>query len=276
MLIHWQSHQEYLFFLHETKLHLDSSRRKRLQFEFGSAREKLRLLDLDPVMGYLSAFYPHTGRPAKNQTQIIRSRVLMLMLGSTSLTAWIRKCKADSLLALLIGCTPDPQPPIGSYFDLMDRLWTQPESSQRNRRKDLFPKDKNSKPSKKPGKGKKLPNRHSGIPPIPTHTGAGTAMRRSFISDTPFTCSAPTMPISALTCLSKSAPLTPGGMTASARLFPFGNSQASILTSLSGISVWTLHMQGSMFPFFLWPLHLYQTRLGHPTLYSCTQRDCGI
>ena len=50
MLIHWQSHQEYLNFLHETKVHLDSSQRIRLQLEFGSVREKLRLLDLDPVM----------------------------------------------------------------------------------------------------------------------------------------------------------------------------------------------------------------------------------
>ena len=31
MLVHWQSHQEYLNFLHETKVHLDSSQRTRLQ-----------------------------------------------------------------------------------------------------------------------------------------------------------------------------------------------------------------------------------------------------
>ena len=45
MLIHWQSHQEYLHFLHETKIHLDSSQRTRLHLEFGSVREKLRLLE---------------------------------------------------------------------------------------------------------------------------------------------------------------------------------------------------------------------------------------
>ncbi len=55
MLIHRQSHQEYLNFLHETKVHLDSSQRTRLQIGFGTVREKLRLLNLDPVMGYLSA-----------------------------------------------------------------------------------------------------------------------------------------------------------------------------------------------------------------------------
>lgn len=163
MLVHWQSHQEYLYFLHETKVHLDSSQRTRLHLEFDAAREKLRMLNLDPVMEYLSAFYSCTGRPAKNQPQILRSLVLMMLLGVSSLTAWCRRLKADSLLALLIGCRPDSLPPLGSYFGLMDRLWPQPEALQKTGRKDLFPKDKNSKPSKKPGKGKKLPNKHSGI-----------------------------------------------------------------------------------------------------------------
>ena len=163
MLVHWQSHQEYLNFLHETKVHLDSSQRARLRLEFGAVRDKLRLLDLDPVMDYLSAFYSHTGRPAKNQTQIIRSLVLMVMLGFTSLTAWVSKLKADSLLALLTGSSPASLPPLGSYFDFIDRLWTQPKASQKTGRKDLFPKDKNTKLFKKPGKGKKLPNRHAGI-----------------------------------------------------------------------------------------------------------------
>lgn len=163
MLIHWQSHQEYLYFLHETKVHLDSSQRTRLRLEFASVREKLCLLNLDPVMRYLSQFYSPLGRPAQNQTQIIRSLILMMLLGFTSLTAWVRRLKADSLLAALAGCPADSLPPLGSYFDFMDRLWAQDKASQRTGRKDLFPKDKNAKPSKKPGKGKKLPNKHSGI-----------------------------------------------------------------------------------------------------------------
>lgn len=163
MLIHWQSHQEYLNFLHETKVHLDSSQRLSLQLEFGPVREKLHLLDLDPVMAYLYSFYSPVGRPAKNQTQIIRSLILMIMLGFTSLAAWLLKLKADCLLAALAGCPPDSLPPLGSYFDLMDRLWPQSKTFQQTGRKDLFPKDKNGKPSKKPGKGKKLPNKHSGI-----------------------------------------------------------------------------------------------------------------
>lgn len=75
MLIHWQSHQEYLYFLHEAKVHFDSSQRSRPHLEFASVREKLHLLDLNPVMEYLSA--------------------------------WLKKLMADSLLTILIGCSPD-------------------------------------------------------------------------------------------------------------------------------------------------------------------------
>lgn len=165
MLVHWQSHQEHLHFLHETKVHLDSSQGTRLQLEFGPVRDKLRLLNLNPVMEYLSAFYPPVGRPAKNQAQIIHSLILMVMLGSTGLTAWTQKLRADSLLAVLASCSPGSLPPLGSYFDLMDRLWVQPKDSQRSGRKDLFPKDRNGKPTKSPAKGRSF---QTGIPALRT------------------------------------------------------------------------------------------------------------
>ena len=105
-----------------------------------SGKSSAYLLDLDPVMGYLSAFYPPVGRPAKNQVQIIRSLILMALQGFTSLTAWVVELTTDSLLAALIGCTPDSLPPLGSYFDLMDRLWTQSDASQQTGQKRSFPK----------------------------------------------------------------------------------------------------------------------------------------
>lgn len=163
MLKHWQSHQEYLFFLHEAKVNFDSSLRKRLSTELACSREKLRLLNLDPVLDLLRPSYSNTGRPAMNQPQILRSMVLMMDQGATSLTRWCQKLKNDDLLAFLIGCSPDSLPPLGSYFDFLDRLWLQRQSLQKLGRKDLFPARKNSKPSKSPGKNKKLPNRHPGI-----------------------------------------------------------------------------------------------------------------
>lgn len=37
------------------------------------------------------------------------------------------------VLAALIGCTTDSLPPLGSYFDFMDRLWTAPKSDRYSR-----------------------------------------------------------------------------------------------------------------------------------------------
>ncbi len=166
MIKTWQTHQEYCKFLHEAKVHFDNSQRIRLTGEFATAREKLRLLNLDPVMELLEPYYPPHGRPAVNQPQILRSLVLMLDQGFTSITKWVEKLDSDSLLVFLIGCTPDSLPPLGSYYDFIDRLWLQDKQFQKCGRKDLFPANKNKKPAVKPGNDKKLPNRHPGITKI--------------------------------------------------------------------------------------------------------------
>ena len=166
MLKHWQSHQEYLHVLHEAKIHFDSSQCKRPSSEFASAKDNLRLLDLDPVMVHLAPFYSTTGHSTLNQLQIIRSLTLMLHLGVTRLTRWLNRLASDDLLAFLIGCSPSSLLPLGSFFDFIDRLWLQNPAFERLGKKDLFPAHKNLKPSKKLSKGEKLPNRHSGITEI--------------------------------------------------------------------------------------------------------------
>ncbi len=166
MLNYWQSHQEYLVFLHEAKVHSDGSQRIRLSTQLALAREKLRLLNLDPVMEYLLPLYPPFGRPAINQPQILRSAILFLLLLkeglASTLTNWVKTLECDPVLAALIGCTPNPLPPLGSYFDLMDRLWTEPVSDRHSRSK-LFQPDKNKKVKKPDGKGQKAKERHKGI-----------------------------------------------------------------------------------------------------------------
>lgn len=62
-----------------------------------------------------------------------------------------------NFLTFEVRCTLDFLPPLGSHFDLMDRLWTPTKTLQKNGRKDLFPKDKNSRPSKNSEKVKNFP-----------------------------------------------------------------------------------------------------------------------
>ena len=162
MLKHWDTHAEYQHFISEAVALLNPSQLKKL-YSMSDSWNKLTSMNLDPVGEFLAPFYSDTGRPAINQPQILRSFILMLDHKFTSLTNWVDALKSDDLLAMLIGCSQDHLPPLGSYFDFIDRLWLRNPEFEMLGRKDLFPSDKNKKPSLKPGKGKKLPNCHSGI-----------------------------------------------------------------------------------------------------------------
>lgn len=162
MLKHWMTHAEYQHFISQAVALLNASQLKKLS-SYSDSLDKLTSLNLDPVGIHLLPYYSYTGRPALNQPQILRSFVLMLDQGVTSLTKWVARLQKDDLLALMIGCSTESLPPLGSYFDFIDRLWLQNPTFEKLGREDLFPCDKNKKSSKKPGKGKKLPNRHPGI-----------------------------------------------------------------------------------------------------------------
>jgi hypothetical protein len=87
----------------------------------------------------------------------------MLDLGFSSIDSLVNTLMTDNILAVLIGCAPGDLPPLGSYYDLIDRLWLRHMAFDKADRKHLYKFPKNKKPSQKPGKGKKLPNRHPDI-----------------------------------------------------------------------------------------------------------------
>ena len=153
MLKHWDTHAEYQHFISEAVTLLNQSQLKRLN-SMSDSWNKLTSMNLDPVGDFLAPFYSDTGRPAINQPQILRSLVLMLDRKFTSLTNWVAELQSDDLLAMLIGCSPGHLPPLGSYFDFINRLWLQNPEYEKLGRGDLFPAVKNRKPSSKPGKGK--------------------------------------------------------------------------------------------------------------------------
>lgn len=168
MIKYWQSMHEYQCFLNNSKARFDSSERVRLRSELSEPWQKLCLFDTDKAMEYLSPFYPPMGRPAINQPQILRSFVLFFLLvskglSSLSLTSWVDRLKHDRVLATLIGCSPDSLPPLGSYYDLIDRFWAAPKSDRYSRCK-LLPASWNSrKPQRPKGKHQKAAEAHQGI-----------------------------------------------------------------------------------------------------------------
>lgn len=167
MLKQWQTHQQYLSSLLHFKSKLDSSGRIRWN-SLKPIREKLKSLDLNTAGTLLSGLYPPIGRPAINQPQIIRSFVLFFLLYRNglvplSLTKWVKILKEDTLYSILIGCPSGSSPPLGSYYDFMDRLWAAPDSDRYSRSK-LFATDKNKiKPQKPNTKGEKAPESKQGI-----------------------------------------------------------------------------------------------------------------
>lgn len=158
----WQSHNEYRTIVNSLGKKL-SRNNPRYQFDtYSRERQKLLSLNLDPLMDYLPPFYSPEGRPAKNQAQILRSLILFTLLfnrtnAKTSLTAWVRDVLPRSIsLACICGFPSlEDLPPLGSYYDLMNRLWI--GSRQPYARSALLPAGKNGKkPDKTIGSDGKL------------------------------------------------------------------------------------------------------------------------
>lgn len=150
----WQSQNEYRTLLDTTWKRLSRNRSKYETDLYNSAKQKIQNLNLDPIRDYLQKFYSNTGRPAIHQDVILRSLLLFVLLfnqtaAGTSLTAWVNTVlPASPALQVIIGCwSSDDLPPLGSYFDFMNRLWQGDRSIYS--RNMLFPSGKNGKKPKK-------------------------------------------------------------------------------------------------------------------------------
>ena len=125
----WQSQDEYRTIVKTYGRRL--SRNPKYAFKsYEKECRKLLGLNLDSIADFIPGFYSAAGRPAKNQAQILRSLILFVLLfnrtsARTSLTTWVRETLPGSIaLTVLVGCTSSDQlPPLGSYYDFMNRFW---------------------------------------------------------------------------------------------------------------------------------------------------------
>ena len=160
MLKLWTPHQTYIDFVSDAVCSMDPATLKRFK-AFSSTWNKLSYFDLDRVEPIMRPLYSSTGRPALHQPEILRSLFLMMDQHCLSISDWVVKLNNDNLLALLIGCDPSDLPPLGSYYDLINRLWLFDDSS-RFSRSCILSTDKNKSLAKrlKLKKGEKLPPKH--------------------------------------------------------------------------------------------------------------------
>lgn len=121
---------------------------------YDKQRQMLLSLNLNPLSQYILQFYADGGRPAKNQAQILRSLILFTLLfnqtpAKTSLTLWVMDVLPNSIsFTVLAGCTcAEELPPLGSYYDFMNRFWLAPRGIYS--RHSLLPAGRHAKKPKK-------------------------------------------------------------------------------------------------------------------------------
>jgi hypothetical protein len=160
MLGYWSSHKEYQSYLIEKIIPFyESDPSNVLQYE--KVLSKLYILDLDPLLPLLAPYYSIVGAPAKNQPELIRSFILMSELKCHSISQWVDKLIHNEILCVMIGLSKSEIHEVGSYYDLINRVWLQNPELEYAFNHSLH--NFKRKPSKKIGKNKKQPPRHPGI-----------------------------------------------------------------------------------------------------------------
>lgn len=152
MLTHLSTYHQYIDFLISSLCYRDKYEYRFLDDDISKALFKMIQLDVDSIIPLLAAKYSHTGRPAKNQIEILRSFILMAHFRFSSISLWCKKLLQDPLLAVLIGCLPYKTPAASCHYDFINRLFP------KNFRSHILPVDFHKKHKDKPNKHEKLEN----------------------------------------------------------------------------------------------------------------------
>jgi Transposase DDE domain len=149
----WRSHDDYQKFVVSELTELARVNPSAL-FEYETEISKLYILNLDELKNIIFSLYSFTGRPSNFQPEIFRSFILMNHLGF-KFDKWLSKLKKNFVLRTICGLTLNDLPAVASYYDFMNRIIKLDERPCFKRKK--------RKPSKKIGKGKKLPPKRPNI-----------------------------------------------------------------------------------------------------------------
>lgn len=121
MLGPWRPHDQFQEWLQERLLGLLPQQKNQIEFH-ADALEKVYILDLDRLKKLILPRYSYTGRPAVNQPEIFRTLVLASHY-KESISEFVKRLKADDVLAIACGFKPGDIPGVGSFYDLSNRLW---------------------------------------------------------------------------------------------------------------------------------------------------------
>jgi len=85
----------------------------------------LVLVDLEPARPLLQVLYCDRkgGRAPRDPVAMLRSLLLMVLCGSTSINRWAARLKGEPELCILSGFCPQDRPPgVGTFYDFLHRL----------------------------------------------------------------------------------------------------------------------------------------------------------
>jgi len=150
MLGFWRSHADYQRFVTE-ELSIVARINPNELLEYEKEISKVFILDLDPLKTVIEPLYASTGRPSHLQPELFRAFILMNHL-NLKLDKWISKVKTNFVLRTAAGFDSTNLPGLASYYDFINRIISLDEKPALRFKK--------RKPSKKVGKGKKLPPKH--------------------------------------------------------------------------------------------------------------------
>jgi len=152
MLGFWRKHCDYQSFVAD-KLAILACTNPSALFEYETEISKLYILNLDPLKNIIAPLYSRTGRAANFQPEIFRSIILMQHMRFAP-DNWVPKLENNLVLRTICGFS-DKMPALASYYDFINRIVKLNELPRLKKKK--------RKPSKKIGKGKKLPPKRPGI-----------------------------------------------------------------------------------------------------------------
>ena len=127
----------------------------------------IMLVDLTPMRKIVEKIYSALGRPARVPENMLRSFLVMVLCGYTSITEWVKTMRSHPFYAIISGFYPFDVPGVGTFYDFINLMMFRKPKEGRGilRRK----KNHNSRPhpsiiarlADRLLEGKKLPMRFS-------------------------------------------------------------------------------------------------------------------
>ena len=94
---------------------------------------KFWYLDLSQTDTILAEYFPSSGKAVTRfPSQLLRSYLLSIKLGFSSITKWVQVLRITPLYALLSGFPINDTPGIGTFYDFFNRIWQSDKSNYIN------------------------------------------------------------------------------------------------------------------------------------------------